>query len=268
MITNKVKKTTNEKLKPQLEKILILIYQYRFINSQQIQTLLNHKYKTRINLWLKYLTQEKYLIREYVKKFPEEPAVYSLGLKGKRYLEQNIGTNPVRPRLLERVYRERKYSKKFKMHCMSLADVYSSLRVFATQNNLELDFYTKTQITGMEYLIEKEPDAYFLLNDKKGLSRTCLLEVFDRFSEWKDIERRIMEYIKYYEGNVWQSYANKPFPEIILISPDDNTTKHLQKFIKSKLTQEYEDLLFHLSSWDEIKSQGIKREVLHKVEIK
>ena len=74
---NKIK---NEKLKTQIEKILILIYQYRFLNRLQIQTLLTHKYKNRINIWLKYLTKEKYLVRDYVKKFPEEPAVYSLGL--------------------------------------------------------------------------------------------------------------------------------------------------------------------------------------------
>ena len=258
-------KITNEKLKPQIEKILILIYQYRFLNRLQIQTLLNHKHKNRIIIWLNKLTKEKYLIREYEKKVPEEPAIYSLGLRGKRFVEQKIGPNPARPHLLKRVYRERKYSKKFKMHCMFLADFYSALNAYASQNNLELNFYTKTQITGMEYLIEKEPDAYFLLNDRKGLSRACLLEVFDRYSDWREVEKRVNEYFEYYEGNLWQSYSDIAFPEIILVSPDDNTTKHLQKFVKDKLTQEYEDLFFYLSSWDEIKQKGFSRETLHKV---
>ncbi len=82
-------KTTNKKLKPQTEKILILIYQYRFLNRLQIQTILNHKHKNRIIIWLNYKTSEKYLIKEYTKKFPEELAVYSLGIKLLRSLIEN-----------------------------------------------------------------------------------------------------------------------------------------------------------------------------------
>lgn len=260
-----MKNKTNEKIKQQLEKILTLIYQYRFINSLQIQTILNHKHRHRINIWLKYLTHEKYLVREYVKKFPEEPAVYSLGLMGKRYLEKNVGRNPNKPDLLERIYRERKYSKKFKTHSMFLADVYSALNTFAAKNTLTLDFYTRTQIVGMEYLLEKEPDAYFSLKDSKGKSITYLLEVFDRYTDWKDVEKRVNEYFEYYEGNLWQSYSDIPFPEVILVSPDNKTTKHLQRLIKDKLTEEYYDLFFYLSSWDEIKQKGLSGETLHKV---
>ncbi len=38
-----------------------LIYQFRFLNSKQIQKLLNHKDKSKINKWLKNLTEKQYL---------------------------------------------------------------------------------------------------------------------------------------------------------------------------------------------------------------
>ena len=258
-------KTTNEKLKQLIEKILILIYKYRFLNRLQIQTLLNHKHKTRINIWLNYLTTQKYLIKDYVKKFPEEPAVYSLGLKGKQYFQKQIEISEVNPDLLNRVYQERNYTKKFKKHCMFLADIYFALTKFANSNNIDISFHTKTELTGLDYLIEKEPDAFFSIKNEKGDSKSYFLEVVDKYIQWKELDRRIEEYVQYYENNLWQSYSEMPFPEIIIVSPDDDTSKHLQSFIKNKINEEYEDLLFYLSSWDEIKLKGFSRENLHKV---
>ena len=259
--------TTHKKLLPQFEKILTSPLKYRFLNRKQFQNFFNHKHKNRIIIWLNYLTKEKYLIREYKKKFPEEPAVYSLGLKGKRYLEEHAEVLKINPGLLKRVYQEKGYSKKFKMHCMFVADIYSALNTYANLHNLDFKFLTKVDLTGMDNLIEEEPDAYFTLNNKKGVSRIYFLEVFDRFSDWKEVEKRVTEYFQYYEQNLWQSFAKKPFPNLILVSPDDRTTEHLQKHIKNKLTEEYYDLFFYLSSWDEIKQKGISRETLHKVGI-
>ena len=40
------------KLTPKQQNILVLLYQYRFLNRIQIQTLMGHKDYRRINAWL------------------------------------------------------------------------------------------------------------------------------------------------------------------------------------------------------------------------
>ena len=45
---------------PKQQEIPKLIYKFRFLNRIQIQTLLNHKDKRRINSWLKDLSEKEY----------------------------------------------------------------------------------------------------------------------------------------------------------------------------------------------------------------
>ncbi len=55
-------KTQLPKLKQRQKEILLIIYKLRFLNSKQIQTLLNHKYREKIRIWLNDLIGKEYLI--------------------------------------------------------------------------------------------------------------------------------------------------------------------------------------------------------------
>ena len=56
---------------PKQQEIPKLIYKFRFLNRIQIQTLLNHKDKRRINSWLKDLSEKEYRKWHYSKTFGE-----------------------------------------------------------------------------------------------------------------------------------------------------------------------------------------------------
>lgn len=75
---------------PKQETIINYIYQFRFLNRIQIQTLMHHKDYKRINAWLKELTEENFLGRIYSKRLLEntKPAIYYLSGKGIKFMHE------------------------------------------------------------------------------------------------------------------------------------------------------------------------------------
>ena len=75
------------------KEIVDLVYQYRFINSKQLQRLFNHKDARRINTWLRDLVEKKYLGRIYSKKLLEntKPAIYYLMNNGIIWARYEMG---------------------------------------------------------------------------------------------------------------------------------------------------------------------------------
>src|SRR5579871_6396166 len=78
-----------KKLTRRQQDVLMLVYQFRFLDRTHVQTLLSHKDKKTINMWLRNLKERDYLEWSYSKKFIEntKPAVYYAGLGAIRYLK-------------------------------------------------------------------------------------------------------------------------------------------------------------------------------------
>lgn len=256
--------TKVKKLKPKLEKILLLIYKFRFLNRNQIQTLLNHKHHNRINTWLNQLTVEKYLKRYYSTKFAGEPAYYSLGTVGRKYFKERKDIKGIKEPLLDRVWQEYDNSLQFKRSCMLLADIYISLTKLAKESNAKLGFYTKVDLYGMRYMVRPEPSGYFSIEDSKGTTKRYFLDIFDYFNT-KDHYLRIEKYLYYFQKRYWQDNTDKPFPEIILVCPNKGSKSYFEKTIRGKLEEKDLEMAFYLSTWDEVRQQGMTRQVLHKV---
>jgi hypothetical protein len=256
------------KLKPQQVNILVIIYKFRFLNRSHIQTLLAHKQRNRVILWLNELTGNGYLKRYYSRKFAGKPAVYSLGAMGRRYLNENQESlKDINVSLLDRVWRESACSQKFKNHCMFLADIYISLTNLiekADKGKGKLNFFTKTDLKGVQYLILPEPDAYFSIEDSKGLAKRYFLDIFDDLPPRMVLRKRIKQYFSYFENKYWQDNMKHDFPEIIIVTPDNTSKTYLNNFIKKMLEEETVDLSFYLALREDIKQQGLKGEVLHK----
>ena len=259
-----MKSEKSETLKPNLINILILIYKFRVLNRNQIQNILNHKYRSRIITWLNYLTEEKYLIRKYSKEFAGIPAEYCLATKSRSELKKQ---NEIKATLLDRIYKEKSLSETFRKHSMFLADIYLSLIAVTKKNKVKLNYYTQTDLVGIKYLILPIPDAYFSIKENKKLTKRYFLDVFDQRDPRLAYRKRLKQYSNYFANRYWQDNTDKSFPEIIMVVPDIVMRKYLNRKIKQLLNGEGQEILFYLSTWDEIKSQGIKREVLHKVEI-
>lgn len=247
-------------LKPKQTNILYLLYKFRFLNRIQIQTLLKHKYYSRITLWLNDLTKYKYVSCEFNRTIGNTPSVYSLGTKGRKEL---LGQKNIKNHLLERVYQEKKASPQFKSRSMRIADIYISLVNLTEKNKAKLTFLTETDMSGVKYLPLPRPHAFFSIEQEKAKKR-YFLEVFDERVSNKWLFKRVQQYFHYFEENYWQDHNKNPFPEIIFVYCALDTKKELEKFIKRRV-DEFEGISFSLASWEDIKRRGLNKEILYKV---
>lgn len=257
------KKPTVQKLSPTYEQILTLIYRFRFLNRNQIQIILNHKYHNRINTWLNELTNEKYLKRYYSQQFAGKPAYYSLGTSGRKYFKKQKSEG-IKEALLDRVWTEHKTSEQFKRNCMFLADIYVSLINLTKTNNAKLGFFTKVDLYGMKFMVRPEPSAYFSIEDQGGTTKRYFLDIFDYFIPLEHF-KRVEKYIYYFEKGYWQNNTEKPFPEIILVCPNKASKTYFEKTIKGKLEEKGLDMNFYLTTWEEIRFKGLNKDSLAKI---
>lgn len=260
----KIITTIQLKLKPRQKEILKLLYRFHHLNRKQIQEILKHKQFNRIIIWLNELTKQRYLARDFEKKLGNVAAVYSLDKNAKKILEKE---KDISVSSLTRVYRDRKNSAKFKKHCVCLADIYLSLIKLTKKSKAKLSFYTKTDLDKTEYLISPYPDAYFAIEDNSKNIKRYFLDIFNPLDSPKWLHKRTMQYFDYYNKEDWQNNTDKPFPEVLMICPDEEYKKDLEKFIKKMLKRNIADLFFYLSTWGEIQKQGMNSKVLHKVEM-
>lgn len=257
-----------EKLNPYLEQILILIYKFRYLSRPQIQKLMNHKYHSNIYSWLNFLTQNKYLIKYIKKGFNTESAYYSLGTMGRKYLLSHKEIEDINYSLLDRVWSEKGNSESFKKHCMFLVDAYLSLLelIKSVDNGLgKLKFFSNTDLQGVEHMIYPLPDAYFYIEDKDRNVKRYFLDVFYDYTRWNDMEKRVRQYLRYYDKQTWQLHMKMDYPEIILVCPKTISMKNLEGYIKDRYKEKGEFVVFHLSTKDEIQHQGIRADTLHRV---
>jgi len=241
--------------------ILTLLYRFRFLNRNHIQPLLGHKHHSRILNWLNELTDLKLINKSYDKSFVSEPAVYRLDKTGRKYLKDNSKLN-IKP--LARVWRETKYSPQLQKHCLFLADTYLSLLDFAAKIKSELHFNTKTDLYGVANLIDPKPDAYFALENQT--IKRYFLDILDDLPP-VILRRRVKAYFKYFDSDEWQDNTDKPFPDIILICPNNRIKNHLFFYIQNKIDEDSE-INFYLSTWETIKQKGLAKEALEKVKPK
>src|SRR3989344_2703072 len=106
---------------PKQKEIIKLHYQYRFINTKQIQSFLKHKDKKTINVWLKDLREKHYLEWSYSTKFGEntKPAIYHTGINGIRYLKTQ---SDYAMDVIQKLYRDHKREELFKQRCILIAE--------------------------------------------------------------------------------------------------------------------------------------------------
>ncbi len=253
-------------LSNKLVEIILLLLKFRFINRIQFQTLLHHKNHSRLLLWLTYLTEHGYINKYYDKTFAGGSAVYSLGTTGRTYLKKHPEvTKGINLLSLDRVWREKNNSLQFRNRWLFLVDVYLSLVGLTTKTMAELHFSTKTDLYGMDYMVLPLPDAYFAIVEKDKTIKRYFLDILPDVRA-AILRKRIRQYVYYYDHNYWQDHTNKPFPEIILVFPTVQLKNQLYYAIRKKL-ELVPDMNFYLTTRDLIKSKGLCREALQKVEL-
>src|SRR3989344_647752 len=101
------------------------LYRFRFLNTNQIQKLMNHNLPTRIQEWLKSLKDKGYIGTNYKRESFEEgnrPAIYFLKPKARQILknEENFDAEVFNPR----IYKESRREEKFVNHKLFVANMY------------------------------------------------------------------------------------------------------------------------------------------------
>lgn len=243
-----------EQITPKQLNILLLIYRFRFLDRTHIQQLLNHKSPRRINSWLKDLTNKNIIGRHYSKKLKEntKPAVYYLSTKSRKILLNQPATNE---KILKRVYRDKKSSKRLINHCLLVVDIYLLLIKETKKQNSTLHFFTKTDLANHYYLPYNRPDAYIALENKDQTKR-YFLEIIDKKTPRFMIRSLINKYLQYSADENWQKNTGHTFPSLLIVCPDQDIKEFLLKYIPQALEEEAIQINVFVSLKDTIKQEA------------
>ncbi len=235
------KTMTLQKITNKQQEILTLLYQFRFLNRIQIQTLLKHKNKKTINLWLQDLYQKEYIERIFSNTPPENmrPAIYYLALNGIRHLK-TVGYTMAE---LKRLYREKEKSESFISKHILIADIWLDLQS-KSDNNIKYSAATGSDLMDPEYkynfLAELGPDLVFV-KETKGMKKYYLLEILEPTLPVYSIRKKIRNYIDFYYSNTWEDNTDAEFPAIILVCETLPMLMSVKRYAK-KLLSEDEDI--------------------------
>jgi len=212
--------------------ILQYLYRFRFLNRYHFQTIFNHKHHHRINLWLSYLVENKYIARIYSKTFGEntKPSIYYLLSKSNDLLRDDEHINSS---ILRRTYKEKMKSPKFIEHSLKVADLYCSYLKHSRDSNTVLHFYTKTDLLDHPYFIQPLPDAYLSMSDKDNHIIRYVFEVIDDHTPHFIIRNRFKAYQDYFDENTWQDETGYDFPIVMFVCSDES----LKRFINRQITR-------------------------------
>lgn len=220
--------------------ILLYLYKFRFLTTNQIQKLLIHKEPQRTQAWLKDLTDKKYVSRHYDRKSFEDntkPATYYLGSKARYILKDEKDLDFEQ---LEYIYSEHRRKEKFVNHCLFLVEVYLYL-LSQKEETEELRFFTKTELLNYDYFPDPMPDAYISIKGKNK-TRRYFLDLFDEYTPPFVHRQRVRTYLEYAEKDDWDENTNNtPLPSILFIFPVESAKKHINFYAKSLLEKTYDD---------------------------
>ncbi|NTU46323.1 hypothetical protein HGA88_01735 [Candidatus Roizmanbacteria bacterium] len=247
--------------------LFTLLYRFRFLQRRHFQLLLNHKHVSRIYNWLNQLTQEHYLKKFFNAHTITVSASYSLNTKGRKYIKDHLDDREfmsVKEPVLDRVWREYKYSEQFRNHCLFIADIYVSLYELVQKTKAVLNFRTKVELLSIKNFIFPAPDAFFSLEEQDGSKKYFFLEVFDPSTPETRVTRRIKQYFEYCDRRYWQDRSEGSFPRVVIVLPDVRAKRFTYKQIQRKIAGR-EEPIFYLSTWEETRTKGMVKEVLQRV---
>jgi Replication-relaxation len=214
------------------QEILELVYRFRFLDTNQIQKLLNHTHSSRVKAWLLNLTKEGYLQRHYKRTWGEnrKPSIYFLDKKGGNFIKKTYGIS--NPHLNHLDY-EGRVSLSTSGHFLTSASFYLKLRDLAKQKNYDLEYYTETDLRENSYYNYLKPDSHFILSagsEKRHFFTIIDLETANRSVLRKKIDR----YLNYYQNDYWQ-IDFQTFPETLIFCLTERRKEHLIIDIKREL---------------------------------
>lgn len=247
---------------PKQLNLLLYLYKFTFLHTNQFQHLCNHKQPQRVQQWLKNLKDKGYLeIHEFERNTfisNMKPAIYSLTKLARKKLKNHPKCEL---EVLDRVYQSKSLSKTFIAKCVFLADVYIDLLSHLEEHET-LHFSTRANLRGFAYFPNPLPDAYVAIKNPTTTKRYFLF-LLDVRAPWYIMDRRIRSLMDYTEDNAWDEYGDDPLPTFLIVCPNQTTLKHVNYIICKNLP----DTDFYLTTRDTLRKSGFKGEGWEHVEL-
>lgn len=210
--------------------ILRYLYRFRFLNSSQLQRLLNHNNIRLTNYHLKNLITYNYIGKHYSRSLglANQPAVYYLSSGSIKVLSDSPDFDK---RALKRIYREKIRSQQFIGHSSFIAEYFLYLRAESGKSKHTLHFFTKTDLLAHPYLIHPLPDAFFARVDTTENTKRYFVEVVEDSSPRFALRKRIEQYCDYIDDGKFTEATSHDFPILLFICPGVASMIYLKKHI-------------------------------------
>jgi DNA-binding HxlR family transcriptional regulator len=204
--------------------ILKLLYRFRFISSDLVAKTTGIQ-KSTINKRLQLLVELRYIGRRYEPNYHllRKHASYYLLTEGIKALKALPGTK-YSPAILRNINKDKQASDQFIDHSLDVYGVYCVLR---DRYGNDMQFFTRSQLAGLDHFPKKLPDAYIQLgrgSDKKHF----FLDVLHEGQPFFLSTRKVIQYIDYARKADW-SITNTELPKILLICDSPALQKRLTK---------------------------------------
>ncbi|HUD18822.1 MAG TPA: replication-relaxation family protein [Patescibacteria group bacterium] len=249
--------------------ILTLIFTFRFINSKQLQTFLQHKDHRRINAWLKDLVEKEYIDRDFTPIYGTltKPAVYFLARKGRDYTRNEYGG--WQEHYLARLREDRKRSKGFRIRCQIVVDCF--LILFADQvaqypqiiteqfiegetlPSKQFHFFTPALYEELDFMLlpHLKPDAYGYLKKSKRTTH-ALFYVLDAYIPRMMLRNYLKRIFTVLDEENWES-ENIQSLQFYFICPNNMVIIYLKRFLSSFLDNYYgKKLVFNFATRNQL----------------
>ena len=206
--------------------ILFLFYKFRFLHTNQLQILLNHKNPNYAQILLKNLKDNGYITTDSKPKTFKDmtkPAVYHLATKARHILKENEDCDIS---VLNRIYKEKKRTETFINHCLAVVDLYLFF-LSQKEKDQELDFFTESELVNYSFFPNTLPSAYIAVTTGNS-TRRYFLDFFDGFIPPSVLRYRFQTYLKYADGGDWEANANgEAFPSVLFVCSSQRRKNHI-----------------------------------------
>ena len=241
-------KTTSKELD-----LLLYLYKFYYLNTNQLQKLFKHKNPQGIQVWLQDLVKNGYIrYRDFDrKKFINntKPAIYTLTRLARKKLRDNPKCEPS---ILNRVYQEKSNSLTFVYRQVLLADIFLHMQAQLGKDE-KLHFSTKANLVGFDYFPKPTPEAYIAIKSPKKTKRYFLYLLEEKIP-MKKFEAKIHKLTDYADNNEWAEYSKDRLPSFLIICPHETRKRQVNNLIKEAFTSGR----FYLATKTSIQLSGFK----------
>ncbi len=251
---------------PKQQYILTLHYQFRFLNSTQIQKFLHHKNKKRINTWLPDLVKKEYLETNYDRHtcgLNTHPAVYFFGKNGIRWLKTQEEFDPD---MIRKLAKDKNRSETFQGTCQRIVDICLDL---ISQNNSVVRFdyvtesdYSQRQSPYYSFSSQSGFTPHLIFTKQKNKIKTqYFLEIIAETLPYYRLKKRIRTYFKFLNEYEWKEYFTSS-PHILFTCHTKDVLIRIKRYTKKLFVDEEEqDIPISFALEDDVKKAGITGEV-------